>query len=159
MNCKNHEKCLYLLFATLILPINVQAQEPVRILGVRAGPDKVFARPVAELMPALKGAVATRVNGRVGNELVFWGYQLGNGKSVQLFACTELNDTNCQSRIPLICANRNGAVLSSSMEPGSVVKRDCNAVADAHVGDLHPGCTDTETENNLLVGLVSCPGN
>ncbi len=159
MNRKSHEKCLFLLLGTLVLPITALAEEPVRKMGVNIGPERVFERPVVELIPELKGAVATHVNGRVGNELVFWGYRLGNGKSVQLFACTELNGTNCQSRIQLICEKGSGTVLGSVMEPGSVVKRDCNAVADAHVGDMHPGCTDKEIENNLLVGLVTCPGN
>ncbi len=159
MSRKNHVKCLFLLVSALVASLHANADEPLRTMGVRAGPEKVFSRPVEAILPDLKGATATRVNGRVGMELVFWGYQLNSGKTVQLFACMKLEGVNCEARIPRICRNGMGTVLNSVTEPGDVVKRACEVIAHATVGELHPGCTDTEMSNNLQVGLVSCPGS
>ena len=44
---------------------------------MKQGPETVFDRPPAEILPALAGAKATGENGRVGPELVFWGYRAG----------------------------------------------------------------------------------
>ena len=53
---------------------------PERQMNVSQGPDSVFNTDVSEIMPRLKGATATNENGRVGNELVFWGYRLADGE-------------------------------------------------------------------------------
>src|ERR1043165_9663545 len=71
-------------------------RKPVkRQLGVRQGPEKVFDVPVTEIVPALAGAQPTGVNGRVGGELVFWGYALADGRKSNLFACALLADVDC----------------------------------------------------------------
>ena len=49
-------------------------------MGLRQEPSTVFSEPVERLVPELEGATATGQNGRVGGELVFWGYKLRDGK-------------------------------------------------------------------------------
>ncbi len=159
MSRTSHGKCLFLLVGALVLTSKVKADGLVRAMGVKAGPERVFTRPLSQIIPELKGATATHENGRVGAEFVFWGYKLDNGKTVDLFACTDHNDVNCQARIPLVCANGAGTLLTSITELGEILERKCDIIGKAGVGDLHPGCIDTEISNNLLVGLVSCPGS
>ena len=69
----------------LLLVATAYSQE--RAMGVRQKPDAVFSQPVEALVPELAGATATDENGRVGAELVFWGYRLGDGRTAFLFAC------------------------------------------------------------------------
>ena len=159
MSRKGHSNYLFLLVTLLSCSLTAMAQPPVRSLGVMAGPERVFSRPVAEIIPALKGATATRVNGRVGTALVFWGYKLSSGQTVELFACAETDDSKCEHRIPLICAKGSGSVQNAVTESGDVVRRICDAIGQARIGDMHPGCVDSEVRNNLQVGLVSCPGS
>lgn len=44
------------------------------------GPERVFSRPVAEIVPLLQGARRAGPNGRAGPELVFWGYELAGNR-------------------------------------------------------------------------------
>lgn len=131
------------------------AQE--RKMDVKQTPDKVFAEPVATLLPDLAGATATGENGRVGNELVFWGYRLGDGRLAFLFACAQREGVNCEERVPMICTDRT-KVLRTSMAPGNVVRRECGKIAFAAPGDTRPGCVDTMETLPLNIGLVSCGG-
>jgi hypothetical protein len=55
----------------------------------------VFSEPIDTLLPELEGATATGENGRVGPELVFWGYRLGDGRPAFLFACAPREGVNC----------------------------------------------------------------
>lgn len=135
------------------------ASEPERQMGVRAGPEQVFSRPVAEIVPQLQGATPTNRNGRVGSELVFWGYRLSNGVETNLFACAMLDGVECDTRALRICPDRNAEIEPRITESGNIVKRMCQPVGQAAVGDLHPGCTNNEIQNDLLVGLASCPGS
>ena len=76
---------------------------PERQMNVRQGPETVFDRPPAEILPALAGAKATGENGRVGSELVFWGYEQNDGRRVFFFACALRPDFDCATRVPAIC--------------------------------------------------------
>jgi hypothetical protein len=149
-------------FGTLLASLVACQSEQVavdyakRTMGVTAGPELVFTRPVQQLLPVLNGARATSVNGRVGNELVFWGYQLENGDEAWLFACAPLDGVDCNARTRLICPAGNTRVVTQTSEDGMVRELDCQAVGQAGIGDLRPGCTDTQKLNPLLVGLAAC---
>ena len=126
-----------------------------RQLGVRQGPEKVFDAPVAEIVPALAGAKPTGVNGRVGGELVFWGYNLADGRKANLFACALLPDVDCAMRVQAVCPA--GVKQQESREvPGKLVHRVCRPVATTQPSTAHAGCDDDENQANLLVGLVEC---
>jgi hypothetical protein len=129
------------------------AQE--RVMGVRQEPASVFSEPVDRLLPELAGATATGENGRVGGELVFWGYMLRDGKPVFLFACARSETVNCDERVQLICPARTN-VLRSSTTGGDITRRTCRFVATAAPGDTRPGCTDNLEPAELAIGLVSC---
>jgi len=132
----------------------VAAQE--RTMDVMQTPEKVFAEPVAALMPELAGTTATGENGRVGAELVFWGYRLGDGRAAFLFACAQREDVDCESRVPMICAART-TVLRTGSAAGKVVHRECGAAVVVHSGDRRPGCIEkTQSTAPLTIGLVSC---
>jgi hypothetical protein len=133
-------------------------KEPLkRQLGVRQGPEKVFDVPVTEIVPALAGAKPTGVNGRVGGELVFWGYSLADGRKTNLFACAPLADVDCATRVQLVCPA--GVKQQESREvPGKMVHRVCRPVATSQPSTARPGCDDDEDQANLLVGLVECGG-
>ena len=132
--------------------------EPIeRRMGVRQGPNMVFDAPVAEIVPALAGAKPTRVNGRVGGELVFWGYNLTDGRNVNLFACALLHDVDCMTRVQSVCVSGT-KVLESREVPGKMVHRVCRPVATSMPGSVRPGCDDAENQATLLVGLVECGG-
>jgi hypothetical protein len=131
------------------------AQE--RNMDVKQAPDKVFAEPVATLLPELAGATATGENGRVGSELVFWGYRLGDGRQVFLFACAQREGVNCEERVPMICVDRTN-VLRTGTASGNVVHRECRTIAFAQPGDTRPGCIDKTETLPLTIGLVSCGG-
>ena len=128
---------------------------PSRIMTVSIGPDKVFERPVEEVLPQLSNAVATNNNGRVGNELVFWEYQLVDGQLVNFFACAMLDDVDCEARLPVICPG-GGQELNRTLESGVVRQLDCRAVGIGGVGDPRPNCTDDTIQNELLIGLMQC---
>jgi hypothetical protein len=139
--------------AFAILAATASAQE--RLMNVEQGPDVVFDRPVHEILPELAGATATHENGRVGNELVFWGYRLADGRDAYFFACALRDDVDCDARIAMICPG--GTDLMSRLETvGEVRELKCRDVAAVGAGDLRPGCTDRTQANNLTAGLVQC---
>jgi hypothetical protein len=131
----------------------VGAQE--RKMDVKQGPDSVFTSPVSSLLPELAGARSTGENGRVGNELVFWGYELGDGRPAFLFACAPQADVNCDERVPMIC-NARVSLLSTGTANGNIVRRQCRELAVTQTGDLHPGCIDKIENVELSIGLVTC---
>ena len=147
---------LSLLSLCLVVSASVAAQEPPeRQMNVRQGPESVFDRPVAEILPALTGAKPTGVNGRVGDELVFWGYELADGRRTNLFGCALLPDVDCMQRVQLICTAQT-TVLESREAAGKVVHRVCRPVAAASATSVRPGCNDNEDETKLLIGLAAC---
>jgi len=141
----------------MIAAIAAVAGAQERKMDVKQPPDAVFTEPVSSLLPELAGAKATGENGRVGNELVFWGYKLGDGRQAFLFACAPKPDVNCDERVPMICTARAN-VLTTGSANGNVVRRQCREMAVTQTGDLHPGCADTVENAPLSIGLVSCGG-
>ena len=132
-----------------------QDATPQREMNVTLGPDTVFDRPVAEIMPALAGASATGENGRVGPELVFWGYQQTDGRRVFFYACAPQPDFDCAERVPAICPATT-TVLATGEANGTLVRRHCRSVAVTPAGDVRPGCEDRVESVSMAVGLVSC---
>ena len=124
-------------------------------MNVTQGPEAVFDRPVAEIAPTLEGATASGENGRVGNELVFWGYTLADGRPVYFFACKRSTEVDCAERVESICLTMT-TVLESSETAGKTVRRSCREVAVTAPGETRPGCSDTVEDVVLAVGLVSC---
>jgi hypothetical protein len=131
----------------------VMGQE--RVMNVARGPDAVFDRPVDQLMAELAGATATDENGRVGNELVFWGFELADGRDVYFYACAKREDVDCAGRAEAICIGRT-EVLRRIETAGQVRHMRCREIATVGVGDLRPGCTDREEDDSLHAGLVQC---
>jgi hypothetical protein len=127
---------------------------PTRQMNVTQGPETVFERSPTEFMPALAGAKRTDEAGRVGNEMVFWGYRQQGGEHLFLFACAEVEGVDCQERVLAICPNAK--VLTMQTASGNIVRRSCRAVAVASPGDTRPGCDDKEQMAPLSIGLVSC---
>ena len=147
---------LALLSGACNLPLEVpDSRGPERSMNVTAGPELVFDRAVAEILPQLSTASPTGTNGRVGNELVFWGYRLQDNRQVNLFACAMLPDVDCEERIRLICP-ASGEELVRQEEAGKVRHLNCHIVGKAGVGDLLPNCEDREKSNDLLIGLMQC---
>lgn len=126
-----------------------------REMNVQQGPEAVFSVPVGEIFPALETAEATGRNGRVGDELVFWGYRLGDGREVELVACAETADVNCAERERQVCPSGMQTLARTTAE-GLVRRRHCTRVATVAPGELHPGCTDRDTHRELVVSLVQC---
>jgi hypothetical protein len=130
-----------------------------RAMSVTQGPETVFSAPVEQILPALAGARPTGENGRVGGELVFWGYERSDGSAVFFFACARMpmpGSVDCAERVAAICTTRTN-VLESREASGNVVRRSCRNVAVAAPGDTRPGCVDTEEPAAALsVGLVAC---
>ena len=124
-------------------------------MNVRQGPDTVFDRPPADILPALAGAAATGENGRVGTELVFWGYRQPDGQRVFFFACAQRPGFDCAARVPAICPTST-TVLATSEASGNTVHRTCRTVAVTSPGEVRPGCDDRLQDAALAVGLVSC---
>lgn len=124
-------------------------------MNVTQGPEVVFDRPVGEIVATLEGATPTGENGRVGNELVFWGYELADDRPVYFFACKLSPDVDCAQRIESICLTTT-TVLESAETAGKTVRRSCREVAVTAPGETRPGCTDTVEDVALAVGLVSC---
>jgi len=141
------------LAVALLLAATAQAQE--RRMGVSQMPDTVFSQPVDALVPELAGATPTNENGRVGSELVFWGYRLEDGRQTYLFACAMSETVNCDERVQLICPNRTDVIRSSTVD-GTVTRMQCRNISVSAPGDLRPGCTDKPAAAPLAVGLVSC---
>lgn len=126
-----------------------------REMNVQQGPEAVFSVPVASIFPVLESAEATGQNGRVGDELVFWGYRLGDGREVELVACAEAADVDCAARERQVCASGMESLARTTAE-GLVRRRHCTRVATVAPGELHPGCTDRDTHRDLVVSLVQC---
>ena len=128
-----------------------------REMNVRQGPETVFMKPVAEVVPFLAGATPTGENGRVGMEFVFWGFKQPDGRNVFLFGCAPSVDVNCEERVPLICPTGiTTRLLEQTMDDGTIIRRNCRNLAVAAPGDTRPGCEDREATAGLLVGVVTC---
>ena len=131
-------------------------RQPQRIVSQVGGPERVFARPVAEIVPLLENAEPAGQSGRVGFELVFWGYRLATNRSATLVACAVLPDVDCAARLPQVCASGRPEILFSAQEGGEVRYRNCQAVGIAQPGDLTPNCVETEEIQPVEVTLLSC---
>ena len=132
-----------------------QQDPPQRQMNVRQGPESVFDRPPADILPALAGAKATGENGRVGSELVFWGYEQADGRRVFFFACALRPEFDCATRASAICPVTT-TVLETRETSGTMVRRNCRNVSVVGPGELRPGCDDRAATASLAVGLVSC---
>lgn len=129
---------------------------PQRIESRIGGPERVFARPLAEIVPLLRDAAPAGPNGRVGPELVFWGYQLAGNRPAVLVACAVVPGVDCAARLPLVCAAGRHEVLFSAQEGGEVRYRNCQAIGIAQPGDLSPNCVETEEIQPVDVTLLAC---
>jgi hypothetical protein len=139
-----------------VLGAGAQDAIPARQMNVRQGPETVFNRPPAEILPALSGATATGENGRVGTELVFWGYEQRDGRRVFFFACALQPELDCAARTRAICPTTT-TVLEATEASGTAVRRSCRTFSVSAPGDLRPGCDDRlDGSASLAVGLVSC---
>jgi hypothetical protein len=132
-----------------------QEQLPKREMNVRQGPESVFDRPPTEILPALAGAKATGENGRVGSELVFWGYEHSDGRRIFFFACALRPEVDCATRVPAICPTTT-TVLETREASGKTVRRNCRNISVVGAGDTRPGCDDRTQTAGMAVGLVSC---
>lgn len=141
---------------TLLCGCDVVERLPKREMTVTSGPDLVFERPVSEILPQLENAIATGLNGRVGNEMVFWGYRLSDGRAANMFACAILDDVDCEARIQAICPLADRFELGRDIVPGNVRRLNCRAIGVVAVGDLLPNCSDNESSMDVLVGLMQC---
>lgn len=128
---------------------------PERIESRVGGPERVFARPVTDIVPLLQNARATGPNGRVGYEMVFWGYEL-SGQPASLVACAVLPNVDCEARLAQVCESGAPEVLFTGEEGGEVRFLNCQAIGIAQPGDLTPNCTDTEQIQPVTVTLLSC---
>jgi hypothetical protein len=146
--------------ATLILALVVAASVSgaERQMNVRQGPETVFDRPVEEILPELSGATATGENGRVGSELVFWGYELADRSPVYFFACALLvGGDHCEARTAAICpAGKITNVLRTGEYVGTVVRRRCRDACVVTPGDVHACCTNLTERTELAIGLAHC---
>ena len=93
-------------------------------MNVRQGPDTVFDRPPADILPALAGAAATGENGRVGTELVFWGYRQPDGQRVFFFACAQRPGFDCAARVPAICPTSTTVLANGAQKPPAELVRE-----------------------------------
>jgi hypothetical protein len=150
------QRTLVLIVAVATCGLALAADEPSREMNVTQGPESVFDRSPAEIMPALVGATPTGENGRVGSEFVFWGYRAGDGRELFLFACAAGTDVDCAARTQAVCPAGNAAVLETESASGNVVRRSCRAFSVTGPGDVRPGCEDRTESSGLVVGLVSC---
>ena len=131
------------------------ADEPQREMNVQQGPETVFERPIGEVFPLLTGAVPSNANGRVGNELVFWGYTLQDGSAVNLFACMRRDGVDCEARRGLVCPGAS-RLLERKQATGRVRTIKCRAVSVDAPGRVRPGCDDRELAETLDAGIVQC---
>lgn len=139
-------------FLAIAAPGATSAQ---REMNVRQGPEAVFDQPAAQVIDELARARPTGENGRIGNEAVFWGYALDDGREVFLFACAMLADVDCEQRLDSVCI-ANQAILRTTSVPGKVRRLQCRALSIGPPGARRPGCLDTETTFDLTVALVQC---
>jgi hypothetical protein len=103
----------------------------------------------------LAGAKATGENGRVGPELVFWGFEQTDGRRVFFFACALRPEFDCATRVPAICPVTT-TVLETRETSGTMVRRNCRNVSVVGPGEVRPGCDDRTATASMAVGLVSC---
>lgn len=129
--------------------------EPERQMNVQQGPDAVFAEPPDQIFSELAGATATNENGRIGNELVFWGYRLADGRDAYLVGCAIIDNVDCAEREARVCPTGT-QVIARGMSDGLVRELSCKSIATVAPGDTHPGCTDKERSQSVHVSLVSC---
>ena len=129
---------------------------PERKMNVQQGPDAVFDEDVGEILPDLKGASATMENGRVGNELVFWGYRLADGEQGYFYACAPLEDVDCEGRVQAICPVET-RVVARTERSGLISRLQCEAICGGTPGGILPCCKELMENNTLMVGLVQCP--
>ena len=151
---------LYLcgIFAVTYLPAATKAQTnaiPKRTMNVTRGPETVFTADVTGILPGLKGAVATRENGRVGNELVFWGYRLANGDPAYLYACAPVEGVDCVRRRQMICPVETH-VISQTDQSGQISHFQCKALCGVHGIEVLACCQELMQQHSLMVGLVKC---
>jgi len=139
----------------VIVSLPSLGQEARRQMNVLQGPDSVFAEALVQIFAELAGATATDENGRIGNELVFWSYQLTDDREVYLVACVMLDDVDCAERESRVCRTET-RVISRSTSPGLVHELNCRSIATVGPGDIRPGCTDRERSQDLAVSLVTC---
>jgi len=144
-----------LLFMSQVAACATEPRPPVRTVVQIGGPELVFATRLADIFPQLDGATATGVNGRVGNEAVFWGFRLQDNRTVNLIACAPLEGVDCEARLLAVCP-AGGEELARINQPGLVREMHCRPVGMAHPGELYPNCDDRETNNSLVVGLSQC---
>ena len=119
-------------------------------------PELVFSRPVAEIVPELQQATLSDERGRVGDELVFWTFDLPDGERRWLYACAILPDLDCAARAEQVCAAGTQAVLLQKEESGAVRRMNCQLVGQAAPGDLYPNCTDHTETRPVMLGLLDC---
>jgi hypothetical protein len=129
---------------------------PRRIESAVGGPERVFERPVTEIVPLLQNARASAPNGRVGSELVFWGYELEGGRPAVLVACAILPDVDCNARLSQVCPSGASETLFTHEEGGEVRHLDCQSIGIAAPGDLTPTCEDDSDVQPVAVTLLSC---
>ena len=138
--------------ATSCTPI---ARQPDRSMTVTGGPERVFEQPVEEIWPQLVQATATGENGRIGDEMVFWGYRLRTGEEVNFFACSPEPDVDCEQRLAAVC-DGSSEMIARKEGTGLVRHLQCRLVGVAAPGELRPNCDDKETDSTLLIGLMQC---
>ncbi len=145
------------LVSSLSIAFGVAAQSgvPAREMTVTQGPESVFEQTPAQILPVLAGAKATGENGRVGHELVFWGFERADGGRVFFFACARSAEFDCATRVPSICPATT-TVLETRETSGTMVRRSCRNVSVASPGDVRPGCADRVENASMAVGLVTC---
>ncbi len=127
---------------------------PTPQMNVTQGPETVFSRSPADIFPTLAGAKRTKEAGRVGHEMVFWGYLQSSGARVFLFACAPVGDVDCEQRAHAVC--ESAKVLEMQTASGNIVRRSCRVVTAAGPGETHPGCDDREEMAPLSIGILSC---
>lgn len=130
-------------------------EEPRREMNVWQGPESVFAERPGQIFPELVDAIATEQNGRIGNELVFWGFRQSGGRDVYLVACSVIANTECAARERRVCESGTEVISRRSLQ-GLVREVNCQGISLVAPGDTRPGCTDREKSQPLAVSLVAC---
>ena len=126
-----------------------------RRMNVRQGPETVFDSDITDIIPDLKGATATNENGRVGNEMVFWGYRLADGDNVFFYACASLEGVDCALRRRSICPIET-LVVAEADRNGRMSRFQCEAMCSVRPGMALPCCDESMEDNSMVVGLVKC---
>jgi hypothetical protein len=129
---------------------------PERTEAPIGGPERVFAGPVAAVVPPLQNARLVGPHGRVGPELVFWTYELPTSRQAFLVACAVLPDVDCAARLPRVCPSGTPEVLFSQQDQGEVRSLVCQQIGFVAPGDLSPNCADTQEVQPIEVTLLSC---